>query len=77
MTDLSALLQKEIDAHLATGAYDSREDLLLEALRALDDQTKVEELLLEALNSGDPIEITPGYWDEKKRLLVERMRKSG
>lgn len=77
MSDLSATLEKKIETHLATGEYDSREDFLLEALRALDEQSKLETLLLEGLDSGEPVEITPDYWEEKKRQLKDRMRKCG
>jgi antitoxin ParD1/3/4 len=31
----------------------------------------IETLLLEGLNSGDPIEATPEYWEEKRRRLIE------
>lgn len=50
-----------------------------EYIRALirDDQKrrteeKLEALLLEGLNSGEPIEITPEYWERKRAQLVER-----
>jgi len=33
---------------------------------------KLEALLLEGLNSGEPIEITPEYWEKKRRQLIER-----
>ena len=36
------------------------------------DQQKLEALLLEGLNSGDPIEITPEYWENKRPQLLER-----
>ena len=36
------------------------------------DQQKLEALLLEGLNSGDPINITPEYWENKRRQLIER-----
>ncbi len=39
---------------------------------------KLEALLLERLNSGEPIEITPEYWERKRAQLVERHgRKTG
>ena len=50
-----------------------------EYVRALirDDQKRraeerLEALLLEGLNSGEPIEITPEYWERKRAQLVER-----
>jgi hypothetical protein len=38
---------------------------------------ELEGLALEGLNSGDPIEIGPGYWEEKHRRLDERLKKTG
>ena len=35
-------------------------------------QEKLEALLLEGLESGKPIEITPEYWEGKRRQLVQR-----
>lgn len=53
-----------------------------EYIRALirDDQKrraeeKLEALLLEGLNSGEPIEITPEYWERKRTRLLERHNK--
>ena len=37
----------------------------------------LESLALEGLNSGDPIEVGPGYWKEKHRRLDERLKKTG
>jgi len=31
-------------------------------------------LALEGLNSGDPIEVEPGYWETKHQKLDERLR---
>jgi antitoxin ParD1/3/4 len=33
-------------------------------------------LLLEGLDSGEPIPVTQEYWEEKKRRLIERMGKT-
>lgn len=35
-------------------------------------EQKLEALMLEGLDSGEPIEITPEYWESKRRQLVER-----
>jgi hypothetical protein len=46
-------------------------DAYLQSL-LLSDKEPVEELealALEGLNSGDPIEASPGYWEEKHRRL--------
>jgi len=41
------------------------------------DQSAIEEiesLALEGLNSGDPIQVGPGYWEEKHRRLDESLK---
>ena len=39
-------------------------------------QEKLEALLLEGINSGKPIEITPEYWEKKRQQLVRRHRQA-
>ena len=38
-------------------------------------EEKLEALLLEGLNSGEPIEITPEYWEKKRKQLIQRHAK--
>jgi hypothetical protein len=38
---------------------------------------ELETLALEGLNSGAPIEIGPGYWEEKHRRLDDRLKRTG
>ncbi len=38
-------------------------------------EERLESLLLEALNSGEPVEITPEYWERKRTRLIERHTK--
>ncbi len=38
-------------------------------------RTKVDSLLLEALDSGKPIDVTPEYWRKKKKQLVSLGKK--
>jgi len=47
---------------------------LLKADQAAEDE--LEALMLEGLHSGEPIEITPGYWEEKHRQLEERLKQN-
>ena len=35
---------------------------------------ELESLALEGLSSGEPIEIGPGYWEEKHRRLDDRLK---
>ncbi len=39
-------------------------------------EDKLTALALEGLNSGDPIHITPGYWESKHQKLDEQLRGS-
>jgi len=40
-------------------------------------EEELESLALEGLNSGDPIPVGPGYWEEKHRRLDDRLKKTG
>jgi hypothetical protein len=40
-------------------------------------EEELEGLALEGRNSGDAIEIGPGYWEEKHRRLDERLTETG
>jgi hypothetical protein len=40
-------------------------------------EQELETLALEGLNSGTPIEAGSGYWEEKHKLLDERLKKTG
>lgn len=37
-------------------------------------EEELESFALEGLNSGAPIEVGPGYWEEKHRRLDERLK---
>jgi len=41
-----------------------------------DGAKELETLALEGLHSGAPIEAGPSYWEEKHRLLDERLSKT-
>ena len=45
-------------------------------MTAQDARNWVDALLLEGLDSGEPIAVTKEYWDEKKRKLTERLGKT-
>ena len=59
------------------GGYSTPSEYVRELLR--QDQKRraeeqLEDLLLEGIQSGKPIEITPQYWEQKRRRLVERQK---
>jgi antitoxin ParD1/3/4 len=59
------------------GGYSS--EYFRELIRA-DQKRKAEEridtLLLKGLGSGQPIPVTPEYWEQKKHRLTERLSKA-
>ena len=61
------------------GGYSSVSEYIRELIRA-DQRRKAEEqidaLLLEGLDSGEPIPVTKEYWEEKNRRLSERLGKA-
>jgi antitoxin ParD1/3/4 len=68
-----------VQERVTEGGYSSVSEYMRELIRA-DQKRKVEEridtLLLEGLDSGQPIPVTAEYWEEKKRRLTERLRKT-
>ncbi len=68
-------LKEYVEDQVSSGGYSTPSEYLRELLRQDQKQRaeqKLEALLLEGLNSGDPIEITPEYWERKRAQLVER-----
>jgi antitoxin ParD1/3/4 len=68
-----------VDRQVASGRYSSASEYVRKLIRGDEKRTaeeKLEALLLAGLNSGDPIEITPEYWQRKPQQLVKRHRKS-
>ena len=69
-------LKRWVEAQVASGGYGNTSEYIRELIR-LDRKRKAEErlemLLIEGLDSGEPIEISPEYWDRKRRELVARV----
>ncbi len=51
----------------------------LERLVSADEAAaeELESLAVEGLNSGEPLEVGPGYWEEKHRRLDEGLKRTG
>lgn len=68
-----------VQERVSDGGYSSVSEYVRELIRA-DQKRKAEEridaLLLEGLDSGEPIPVTKEYWEEKKRKLTERLGKA-
>ncbi len=68
-----------VQERVTEGGYSSVSEYVRDLIRA-DQKRKVEEridaLLLEGLDSGQPIAVSPEYWEAKKRRLTERLNKA-
>ncbi len=68
---LKDFVENQVQQHgYSTPSEYVRELLRQDQKRRAEDQ--LETRLLEALQSGDPIEITPQYWEAKRKNLVAR-----
>ena len=69
-------------AHIQTEAnnYSTPSDYVRSLIRKdkekKEAQLHIESLLLEGLNSGKPIPVTPEYWKEKKSRLEKELQKN-
>jgi hypothetical protein len=69
---LEARLRERAEAEgLTVAAYVER---LVNADQAAE--AEIESLAQEGLNSGDPMEVGPSYWEEKHRRLNDRLTKT-
>jgi len=70
-------LKRWVEAQVTSGGYGNTSEYIRELIR-LDRKRKAEErlekLLIEGLDSGEPIEVTPEYWERKRRKLVARVQ---
>lgn len=62
------------------GRFGSASEYIRELIR--DDQRraareKLEALLLKGLDSGEPVEVTPEFWEEKRKQLLAGRPKDG
>lgn len=70
-------MRRWVDAQIAAGRYGNLSEYVRDLIRR-DQQRQAEErlerLLLEGLESGAPIEVTPEYWEKKRQELLKRAR---
>jgi len=76
MTTLNISLTEElrtfIDEQVAQGSYKNAS----EYVHHLIIKAQLETMLLEGLDSGEPIDVTDEWWQQKRAQLVERFRQS-
>ena len=71
-------LKDYVEAQVKEGGYSTPSEYVRELVRRDRKQRaeeRLEALLLEGLNSGEPVEITSEYWENKRRQLIERHSK--
>lgn len=67
-----------IDEQIAKGGYSTVSEYIRHLIRQDQKQVaqmKLEAMLLEGLDIGEPIEVTDEWWENKRTELVERSRK--
>jgi len=72
---LPAPLREFVDAQVTAGTYKTPSGYiaaLVEQARKQAAKAKLEALVLEGLESGVPIEVTPEYWERKRRSMEKR-----
>ena len=72
-------MKQYVEEQVNTGGYSSASEYVRKLIPEDEKRTaeeKLKGLLLAGLNSGDPIEIAPEYWQRKRQQLVELYRKS-
>ncbi len=72
-------MREFIDRQIESGGYSTASEYIRHLIR--QDQEKaekkqIEKLLLEGLNSGEPVEITDDWWLQKRTELTERLNQS-
>lgn len=79
MVSLNILLPQSIkefiDQQIARLGLDTPSDYVYELVREAQErlsEERIEQLLLEAIDSGEPIEVTPEYWEKKRAELIEK-----
>lgn len=68
-----------VQEQVTEGGYSSVSEYIRDLIRHAQKrkaEERIDGLLLEGLDSGQPIPVTPEYWEEKKRRLTERLSKA-
>jgi antitoxin ParD1/3/4 len=72
-------MKQFVQERVSAGGYSSVSEYIRELIRADEkrrNEERIDALLLEGLESGEPIPVTKEYWEAKKRSLTERLGKT-
>lgn len=73
-------LKHFVDNQIANGGYSSASEYIRELIRHAQKQAAQERLeaaLLEGLECGEPVPITPAFWENRRKELKKRLNKPG
>jgi len=68
-------LRAFVDEKVKTGGYGTASEYIRDLIRrdqAQAAEERLEALLIEGLDSGDPVEVTSGFWHQLRAELEER-----
>ncbi|MBW4667757.1 MAG: type II toxin-antitoxin system ParD family antitoxin [Cyanomargarita calcarea GSE-NOS-MK-12-04C] len=69
-------IQAFVDEQVSTGGYSNASEYIQHLLIQEQERIakkRVEMLLVEGLESGEPIEVTPEWWEQKRFQLMNRL----
>lgn len=73
---LSDTMGEFIERQLEAKGYSNASEYIVHLIRQEQEkeaQKQIENLLLEGLNSGDPIEMTEDWWENKRKELINQI----
>lgn len=73
-------LKAFVDDQIACGGYSTASEYVRELIRNAQKQAaqqRLEMALLEGLESGEKIPVTPEFWENRRKELEKRLSKSG
>ncbi len=71
-------LKAFVDEQIANGGYSTASEYVRELIRHAQKQAAQERLeaaLLDGLDSGEPIPVTPEFWENRRKELEKRLNK--
>ena len=71
-------MREWVDSQIESGRYGNVSEYFRHLIRknqAEEAEKRLETLLLEGLESGESVELTPEFWEEKRQQLIKRFQK--
>ena len=74
---LPRAMKEYIETQVQAGAFSTPSEYMRALVREdqkRQQQEKLEAKLLESLESGEPVDITPEFWEQRRQALINRMK---